>query len=283
MREVPVLHAPNPNRCAVRYDPGRSNRTGEEPGTEHSAVKERRFWEVDAARGVAIVMMVVYHLTYDLDTFGGYGIESTSGFWARFADATASAFLFLVGISLAISYSRAGARRGLFGKYLRRGLRILAYGMALTAVFLVLGMGIVAFGILHLIGVSIILAYPLLKYRFANLFLGVSIIAVGWYMRAQEVSSESPWLLPLGVVPTNLPMPDYRPLLPWFGMVLLGLFVGNVLYGGGRRPAGVPRNAPLVARPLVPLGRNSLFIYLIHQPILIALLAAFGVIEIGVL
>ena len=226
-------------------------------------------------------MMVVYHLTYDLDTFGGYGIESTSGFWARFADATASAFLFLVGISLAISYSRAGGGLGLFGKYLRRGLRILAYGMALTIVFLALGLGVVAFGILHLIGVSIILAYPLLKYRFANLFLGLGVIALGWYMRARDVSSESPWLLPIGVVPENVAMPDYRPLLPWFGVVLLGLFAGNVLYGGGKRPADVPREAPAVARPLVPLGRNSLFIYLIHQPILVALLAALGVIEIA--
>jgi uncharacterized membrane protein len=253
---------------------------GEESGTQRRVANEQRFWEVDAARGVAIVMMVVYHLTYDLDTFGGYGIESTSGFWAWFADATASAFLFLVGVSLAISYSRAGAGRGLFGKYLRRGLRILAYGMALTVVFLALGLGVVAFGILHLIGVSIILAYPLLRYRFANLFLGVSIIATGWYVRAQDVSSESPWLLPLGVVPENIPMPDYRPLLPWFGVVLLGLFAGNVLYGGGKGPPGVPSKAPLLARPLVPLGRNSLFIYLIHQPILVALLAVLGVIEI---
>jgi uncharacterized membrane protein len=228
-------------------------------------------------------MMVVYHLTYDLDTFGGYGIESTSGFWAHFADATASAFLFLVGISLAISYSRAGARRGLFGKYLRRGIRVFAYGMALTIVFLALGLGVVAFGILHLIGVSIILAYPLLKYRYANLFIGVAVIAIGWYMRVQGVSSANPWLLPLGVVPENLPMPDYRPLLPWFGVVLIGLFAGNVLYGGGKRPDAVPREAPPVARPLVPLGRNSLFIYLIHQPILVALLAALGVIEIWAL
>jgi uncharacterized membrane protein len=228
-------------------------------------------------------MMVVYHLTYDLDTFGGYGIESTSGFWAWFADATASAFLLLVGISLAISYSRTGAEQGLFGKYLRRGLRILAYGMALTIAFLALGLGVVAFGILHLIGVSIILAYPLLKYRLANLFSGISIIAIGWYMRAQGLSSQSPWLLPLGVVPENLPMPDYRPLFPWFGVVLLGLFAGNALYGGGRRPSGVPRKVPPVARPLVPLGRNSLFIYLIHQPILIALLAALGVIELRAL
>ena len=230
-------------------------------------------------------MMVVYHLMYDLDYFGGYPIESTSGFWARFADATAGAFLFLVGVSLAISYSRAsagGPGRGLFGKYLLRGLRILAYGMVLTAVFFLLGMGVVAFGILHLIGVSIILAYPLLRYRFANLILGLSLIAVGVYMRIEGVSSESPWLLPFGVVPESLVMPDYRPLLPWFGVVLLGVFAGNVVYGGGRRPALFAGKAPAPARPLLPLGRNSLFIYLVHQPILIALLAALGVIEIDI-
>jgi uncharacterized membrane protein len=266
------------------YDPGRLQDGRGVLGTERSEIKENRFWEVDAARGVAIVMMVGYHITYDLDTFGGYDIESTSGVWAYFADATASAFLLLVGISLAISYSRTGARRpGIFGKYLRRGLRIFTYGMALTVVFSVLGMGVVAFGILHLIGVSIILAYPLLKYRFANLILGLCVIATGWYLWAQDVSSESPFLLPLGVVPTDLPMPDYRPLLPWFGVVLLGLFAGNVLYGGGKQPAGVPSVAPLVVKPLVPLGRNSLFIYFVHQPILIALLAGLGVIEIGAL
>jgi uncharacterized membrane protein len=237
---------------------------------------------VDAARGVAIAMMVVYHLMYDLDYFGGYPIESTSGFWARFADATASAFLFLVGVSLAISYARASAGhpgRSLFGKYLLRGIRIFAYGMALTVVFLVFGMGVVAFGILHLIGVSIILAYPLLRYRFANLFLGLSLLAAGVYMRIEGLSSQSPWLLPFGVVPENLVMPDYRPLLPWFGVVLLGVFAGNVVYGG-RRPALFAGKAPAFARPLLPLGRNSLLVYLIHQPILISLLAAFGVIQI---
>jgi uncharacterized membrane protein len=95
---------------------------------------------------------------------------------------------------------------------------------------------------------------------------------------AQDVSSESPWLLPFGVVPENLFMPDYRPLLPWFGVVLIGLFAGNVLYGENKRP--VAKRAPVVARPLLPLGRNSLFFYLIHQPILIALLAGLGIIEI---
>jgi uncharacterized membrane protein len=257
---------------------------GEEPDTERSAARDARFWEVDAARGVAILMMVVYHLMYDLYYFGGYPIESTSGFWARFADATAGSFLFLVGVSLAISYARASAGRpgrSLFGKYLLRGVRIFAYGMVLTAVFLLLGIGVVAFGILHLIGVSIILAYPLLNYRYANLLLGLCIIAAGVYVRLQGFSSESPWLLPFGVVPEDLLMPDYRPLLPWFGVVLIGVFAGNIVYGGGKRPRIFAEKAPALAGPLLPLGRNSLFIYLIHQPLLLALLAAFGVVRIG--
>ena len=233
---------------------------------------------MDAARGVAIIMMVVYHLTYDLDAFGGYGIAATTGFWARFADATASLFLFLVGVSLAISHARSGGDR--FGKYLLRGLRIFGYGMVLTVVFLVFGMGIVAFGILHLIGVSIVLAYPLLNLRLSNFLLGALVFAAGMYVMAQDPVG-SPWLLPFGVVPEGWLMPDYRPLLPWFGVVLIGLGFGNAVYGGGTRPVILPRKTPVAARPLLPLGKNSLAIYLVHQPILILLLNVFGIVDLG--
>ena len=241
-----------------------------------------RFWEVDTARGVAIIMMIVYHTTYDLDTFGGYHIQSTAGYWALFADITAGLFLFLVGVSLAISRARTSLRGWrLFGKYLARGLRILAYGVVLTVVFLALGMGVVAFGILHLIGISIILAYPFLRLRFTNLVLGTLIFVAGQYILAQGLDSQSFWLLPFGIVPEGVIMPDYRPLLPWFGIVLIGLFFGNVVYGDGRRPAVLEDKAPMLAKPLLPPGRNSLLIYLIHQPIIIALLALTGVVDLS--
>jgi uncharacterized membrane protein len=237
---------------------------------------------VDAARGVAIIMMIVYHTTYDLDTLGGYDIQSTTGYWALLADVTAGLFLFLVGVSLAISRARTSLTGWrLFGKYLARGSRILAYGVVLTLVFLALGMGVVAFGILHLIGVSIILAYPFLRLRFANLVLGTLIFVAGQYILAQGLDSQSYWLLPFGIVVEGVMMPDYRPLLPWFGVVLIGLFFGNVVYGDGRRPAFLEDKAPMLARPLLPAGRNSLFIYLIHQPIIIALLAAWGIVDLN--
>jgi uncharacterized membrane protein len=241
-----------------------------------------RFWEVDAARGVAISMMIVYHSTYDLDTLGGYDIQSTSGHWHLFADVTAGLFLFLVGVSLAISRARTSMTGWrLFGKYLARGLRILAYGMVLTVVFLTLGMGVVAFGILHLIGVSIILAYPFLGLRFTNLVLGTLIFAAGQFIMVQDPYLQSFWLLPFGVVPEGVIMPDYRPLLPWFGVVLIGLFFGNVVYGDGRRPTVLKDKAPVLARPLLPLGRYSLFVYLIHQPIIVALLVASGIMDLN--
>jgi uncharacterized membrane protein len=243
-----------------------------------------RFWEVDAARGVAIIMMMVYHSTYDLDTLGDYDIQSTTGPWVLFADVTAGLFLFLVGVSLAISRARTTlAGWSLFGKYLARGLRILAYGVVLTVVFLALGMGVVAFGILHLIGISIILAYPFLRLRFTNLVLGTLIFAAGQYILALDHYSQSIWLLPFGVVPEDVIMPDYRPLLPWFGIVLIGLFFGNEVYDDGGRREIMEDKAPVLARPLLPLGRNSLFIYLIHQPIIIALLAAAGIVDLNFL
>jgi uncharacterized membrane protein len=246
-----------------------------------------RFWEVDAARGIAIVMVVLYHLVYDLDKFGGYRIESTSGFWGLFADTSASAFVFLAGLSLTLSYARASAvprsGRGLFAKYLRRGLRIFSYGMLITVVLWVLGFGTVIFGILHLIGLSIVLAYPFIKLRFPNLLLGLSVVALGVYVQIEGLSAGGAAgivLAPLGVVPEGLFMPDYRPLLPWFGLVLLGLFFGNVAYGSWRKKAPDVRG-PAYAALFSFLGRHTLLIYLIHQPILIAVLWALGIIRLG--
>ncbi len=238
-------------------------------------------------RGIAIIMVVLYHLIYDLDNFAGYGIESTSGFWAIFADASAFAFVFLAGLSLAIGYSRANAApdsgQNLFGEYLRRGLRIFGWGMLITLVFWALDYGFVVFGILHLVGLSIILAYPLIKLRLANAFVGLSLIAVGVYLQIRDVAAGgvgAVLLAPLGVLPEDLFMPDYRPLLPWFGVMLLDLFFGKLLYED-RAVKGPSTEVPPLARPVSFLGRHTLLIYLAHQPVLIATLWAPGIVDLG--
>jgi uncharacterized membrane protein len=67
---------------------------------------------------------------------------------------------------------------------------------------------------------------------------------------------------------------DYTPLIPWFGAVLIGMGVGEFLYSGGIRRFEIPQLPDRIIQPLSSLGRYSLIIYLIHQPLIILLLAA---------
>jgi len=65
---------------------------------------------------------------------------------------------------------------------------------------------------------------------------------------------------------------DYFPVLPWFGLVLLGIYYGGVLYPEGKRSFSLKEKSNVATRFLGFLGRNSLKIYLVHQPIILAFL-----------
>ena len=246
--------------------------------------REERFWEIDLLRGVAIVMMISYHVLYDLDRFGGLEIEIHTGFWRSFAFATASLFLLLVGVSLTLSYARASHKspdQRLFPKYLIRGAKIFSWGLVITAVTWVLVQdSFVRWGILHLIGLSIVLACPLRKLRYGNLVLGSLFLLLGVLIRNLQVGS--PWLLWLGLMPAQFTSLDYLPLLPWFGVVLIGVFMGNTLYPGYQRTFRLhDRSQCSSVRSLGFLGRHSLIIYLVHQPVLITALFLVGAVDIG--
>jgi len=244
-------------------------------------LRGERLWEIDALRGVAIVMMVVYHLLWDLASLGGYDITLRSGFWSWWQIVTASLFTGLVGLSLTLSYSRERQSHptgSLWSKYVLRGLTVFTWGLVIGVVtYLALGTGYyVRFGILHLIGLSIILAYPFLRFRWFNLVLGVVLIALGPLIQGLRLDLPTlEW-----IAPTPGSGVDYAPLIPWFGRVLIGIFLGNTFYPGGQRRFSLPdlgHNALIM--PLRLLGENSLLIYLIHQPILLATLALLGVIS----
>jgi len=220
-------------------------------------------------------MMVIYHLAFDLTMFGYYQANVFVGPWRIFARITANLFIGLAGSSLALSYARSSpppGDRGRFQRYLVRGLKLIGWGMVITLVtWGYMGQAVVIFGILHLIGTATILAYPFLSWRWANLFLGSTAIALGLHLNRLPVTQ--PWLLWLGLRPPTLFQLDYFPLLPWFGVMLLGLSAGQLLYPAGRRRFSLP---DLGQRPgmreLVWLGQRSLLIYLVHQPVLFALL-----------
>ena len=79
---------------------------------------------------------------------------------------------------------------------------------------------------------------------------------------------------PLGIHPASFWSVDYEPLFPWMGCVLIGMGLGEYLYHDGLRQFVVPDIPGIIVQPLAFLGRHSLLIYLIHQPIIILLLAA---------
>ena len=62
-----------------------------------------RFYEIDLFRGIAILMMVLFHSLFDLYWFGIYPVDVTSGFWRYFAFSTATLFLLIVGISFTLA------------------------------------------------------------------------------------------------------------------------------------------------------------------------------------
>ncbi|WFN34894.1 DUF1624 domain-containing protein [Methanogenium sp. S4BF] len=239
-----------------------------------------RYWEIDTARGIAIIMMVTYHLLYDLVYFGATDIAVTSGFWKAFALTCACTFVFLVGLSLHISRERA-IQKGITGtalvrKYLIRGLFILALGCGITIVtWYVIGGGYILFGILHLIGLSICLAPLFFSLRKKNIIAGIIVIALALVV----TGTEGPlWLAWLGIHPMNFYSIDYEPLIPWFGLVLLGLGTGAYLYPGGRPVRQLSQPCPSITGLLAAAGRHSLLIYIIHQPVLILLMLVTGVI-----
>ncbi len=237
-----------------------------------------RFIEIDSIRGVAIILMVIYHIIYNLSFLGiSNNIDPHSIVSLAVGRSAAILFIFVAGVSLSLSHSRYIKMNGRSpgpGKYINRGSRIFVYGLMITLVtYLMLDKGTVIFGILHLIGLSVILAYPFLGRGKQNIYIGIMMIASGIYMMG--LSFGTGWLLWLGLRPVGIFMLDYFPIFPWFGLVRLGMYAGERHYGGYERRFWIPDiSQSNVARKLSYLGRHSLLIYLVHQPIIIAVLSS---------
>ena len=227
---------------------------------------------VDCARGLALIGMAVYHLTWDLADFRlvSPNLPFTPGM-RLLSHVVASVFLALVGVSLVLAH-RKGFDRPAFW----RRFAIVAGAAALVttgSVAFAPGEGIF-FGILHCIAVASLIAAPFVAApAWASLAVGLAAIAAPFVVHSTLF--DPPWFLWIGLgeaLPNTL---DWRPLLPWAGVVFLGLSLARApgamawLTSPGRwRAESAPSRAACFA------GRHSLPIYLIHQPILIGLLTA---------
>ncbi|MDF2500430.1 MAG: hypothetical protein K0Q77_1144 [Anaerosporomusa subterranea] len=219
---------------------------------------KQRIWEIDYFRGIAIILMVIFHLIVDMRDFHSYSFEYQSGFWYYEGKLSAILFIYIAGISSTLN------RRST-----RHGIKLLAAAMLVSgATYLFSPATYVRFGILHLLSLSILMS-PILM-RLPSAILGALAAALLLLPRLlEQLTNDSGLLLPLGVTPAAFVSMDYYPLIPWLAVFVLGLLTGRHVYRD--QQSILPAMAG--ANTLSKLGRHSLFIYLIHQPLMLALLA----------
>lgn len=228
---------------------------------------KKRIWELDALRGVCLIAIIFFHLMYDLVYLFGI-VELTTPLAQKLYqfgnDWGGTPFLLLSGLCVTI-----GSRPG------KRGLTVIGGGMVIslvTAAMYFFGFAdkgiIIYFGVLHCIGTCMLLWLLLRKLPTpALLVMGLVFSAVGLYLR-HNVYVDFPWLIPLGFVTPTSASSDFFPLLPNLGYFLIGATLGRTLYKN--RVTLLPKvneRNPLV-RFFSFFGKNSLLIYLLHQPIL---------------
>ena len=228
--------------------------------TEH--LKEKRIWELDFLRGIALVLMIYFHIIYDLkDLFNinmdQYNMAYNIGINFAIGRMAAILFMLISGISCYLSRNNV-----------KRGLKVLGLAMIITIVTHLYdpNQGI-KFGILHLLGTSMLL-FPLLrKLNVYYLFtLATVLIFIQYYTSRMIVTFD--YLFMFGITSNTFISSDYYPLVPWLGIFIYGILLGKLLYNQRRSIFNFTAADNILSKT----GSHTLIIYFIHQPIIIAVL-----------
>ena len=232
--------------------------------------KRERIWELDALRGFCIVCVIFVHFMFDLVYFLGKQVDFPP------------LYTFIQQYGGAIFVVLSGCCATLGSRSFRRGVLVFGCGMLITLVtFGMYRMGmaasdvVVKFGVLHLLGVCMML-YPLLK-KLPTTALSVfaaAIVAIGYAIQGMRFSVR--WLFPLGFVYPGFTSSDFFPLMPQLGWFLLGIVIGRTLYHEKRTLLPGTAQDFFLFRFFQWCGRQSLWIYLLHQPVV------YGLIELAV-
>ncbi len=221
---------------------------------------------IDILRGVAVAAMILYHFSWDLRFFNLIAADIVHHpFWMAFARGIAGTFLLLSGISLTLM-SRGGLDRP---KFLKR-LAVVGGAALLVTIgtFFAMPDSYIFFGILHCIALSSVLALPFLRLPvIATAIVAAAVIALPLVF--SHPLFDAPLLRWVGLGTTFPRTNDYVPIFPWFGMALAGVALGQLI---AHRPPALLTNEPSGTLAFIAkAGRWSLPIYLVHQPILMAL------------
>ncbi len=233
--------------------------------TSSESAISRRVGIVDAARGMALLAMALYHGSWDLNYLGLADFDLFSDpLWLAARTGILGSFLILSGLSLVLA-TEGGIDRS---RFLRRfALLVLAAGGVSAVSVAMFPDSPIFFGVLHHMAVASLLGLLLLRLPWPVLLLmGVGVIAVGRTVALPLF--DEPWLRWVGLMTFEPESHDYVPLFPWFGGFLFGMALGRLWRPG---PAAVPGGTP--GRWFAWAGRHSLAVYLLHQPVLFGLLS----------
>lgn len=230
-----------------------------------------RYPLLDWLRGVAILLMVIYHFCYDLFFFGYLDTAFGKGGWVPFRYVIVLLFLSLVGIVTYLVH-RDGIR---LNSVKKRTLQLFIACMIVTASsYFVAPTKMTLFGILQLILLSSLLGLLFIRTPVIALVIGTLVFVAGHAFQFQTL--DSIWLHWLGMVENKRPALDYVPVFPWFGVVLIGVFIGSLMVKHPSLTAIVSLDLcekgskPVrhFHRLLTLSGQHSLVIYLLHQPLM---------------
>jgi len=230
-----------------------------------------RVWELDFLRGIALILMVLFHLIYDLNEFYGYPVHYNTGVYFYIGKTAGILFIMISAVSSAFSRNN-----------FKRAAVFLGVGMLITLITHLYNPAFgIKYGILHLLGTSVLI-YPLFKkldkYKLA--VVGTVIIALGIYFDSTAVDNN--YLFLFNLTDSKWVSADYYPLFPWLGVFFYGVCVQKLIYSeAGKRAAGFRisevrpgRHSTMLAGLdyVALLGRHTLLVYLAHQPLLILLI-----------
>jgi len=215
---------------------------------------------LDLMRTFAIVLMVIFHFIYDLKYFNwlAWDIPDGNG-WKHFRYLILSLFFICIGAGLVYSH----AKKFHLKKFLVR-LGKVAVGASLITLMslLMFPHNWIYFGVLHFIIIASLLAVFFVIHPRIALLIGLCIISL---FQLNYLSTY--W--PFNYINEYLPnyTTDYVPLFPWLGVILLGIPLAHSQWFNKSRIKETKLTA-ILALP----GKHSLLIYLVHQPLLFAIL-----------
>ena len=228
-------------------------------------MNNRILW-IDVARGLSILAMITFHFAFDLMYFGLAKSDLIyQPDWRLFERIIASSFLYIAGLSFFITHGSTINWKSFIRRY---GATAFCAILISLVTFILFKTDMIRFGILHAISVSGLIGLLLLKLNTASLILLTVLIFAFNLLIQKPIDGHYflQWLIYTTETPNSL---DYRPIMPWIAPFILGMASYKPFQKWGILKTGIAAIHKELAI-LSWLGRNSLILYLLHQPILFA-------------